>query len=513
MPAIELAAVTKLYGKRTALDRVSLSLPEGGSLGLLGPNGAGKTTALRAILGLVHPSSGSVRLQGWDPLDAEARRGVGYLPERLMLPGHMSVRGFLALHGGLAGLRAKKLAEEVEKVSVLTGIANRLDDRLGELSKGLAQRVGFAQALLGEPRVLLLDEPSTGLDPIGMRDARDWIAAARAWGCAVLIVRICCRKWGASATGLRSSTTAASSPRGRSRRSCRTAKNSRTPSSGWSVRRARAGAPVRIEPDQLRLLTVEAVRDASRRRIVPAVLVISTLSLLMMDSCTSCSQSGGVDASGQPLSVINLTGVLSFSLLGLWSIALAGLLAADHLRSIFDDGSALLVLSRPVSRPTLALARLGGALAVAFAGALMLCIGATFFLVVRGGLPLSPALTATLSILVSSVAVAALAMTASLFLPRIVTVLLVLGGVGLIGVLNIGSASGSTFSGLYFVLDRFGPPLLSSIVVALSPWSGQLTTTVTPGDVAVRSILWLIGSVALLAVVFDQRELTKLEPR
>ncbi len=187
MPAIELAAVTKLYGKRTALDRVSLSLPDGGSLGLLGPNGAGKTTALRAILGLVHPSSGSVRLQGWDPLDAEARRGVGYLPERLMLPGHMSVRGFLALHGGLAGLRATKLAEEVEKVSVLTGIANRLDDRLGELSKGLAQRVGFAQALLGEPRVLLLDEPSTGLDPIGMRDARDWIAAARAWGCAVLI--------------------------------------------------------------------------------------------------------------------------------------------------------------------------------------------------------------------------------------------------------------------------------------------------------------------------------------
>ncbi len=270
---------------------------------------------------------------------------------------------------------------------------------------------------------------------------------------------------------------------------------------------------MRIEPDQLRLLTVEAVRDASRRRIVPAVLVISTLSLLMMDSCTSCSQSGGVDASGQPLSVINLTGVLSFSLLGLWSIALAGLLAADHLRSIFDDGSALLVLSRPVSRPTLALARLGGVLAVAFAGALMLCIGAMFFLVVRGGLPLSPALTATLSILVSSVAVAALAMTASLFLPRIVTVLLVLGGVGLIGVLNIGSASGSTFSGLYFVLDRFGPPLLSSIVVALSPWSGQLTSTVTPGDVAARSILWLIGSVALLAVVFDQRELTKLEPR
>jgi ABC-type transport system involved in multi-copper enzyme maturation permease subunit len=270
---------------------------------------------------------------------------------------------------------------------------------------------------------------------------------------------------------------------------------------------------VRIEIDQLRLLSLEAIRDASRRRIVPAVLVISTLSLLMMDSCTSCSQSGTLDSSGQPLSVINWTGMLSFSLLGLWSIALSGLLAADHLRSIFDDGSALLVLSRPVSRPTLALARLAGALAVAFAGALVLCLGATFFLVVRGGLPLAPAMTATFAILMSCVAVAALAMTVSLFLPRIVSVLLVLGGVGLIGVLNIGSASGSEFSGLYFVLDRFGPPLLSSIVLALSPWSGQLIATITPWGIAARAILWLIGSVALLAVVFDQRELTKLEPR
>lgn len=187
MTAIEFAAVTKKYGRRAALDRVSFSLPEGDALGLLGPNGAGKTTALRLVLGLAHPTEGSVRLQGWDPLDAEARRGVGYLPERLMLPGHMAVHRFLSLHGALAGLRGSALENEIEKVATLTGVDNRLGDRLGELSKGLAQRVGFAQALIGEPRVVLLDEPSSGLDPIGMREARQWIAAARDWGCAVLI--------------------------------------------------------------------------------------------------------------------------------------------------------------------------------------------------------------------------------------------------------------------------------------------------------------------------------------
>jgi len=187
MAAIELLAVTQRYGDRIALDEVSFVLPEDTTLGLLGPNGAGKTTALRLMLGLLHPKTGEIRLQGWDPLDAEARRGVGYLPERVMLPGHMTAYRFLALHGGLAGLKGRALEDEIDKVAATTGIEGRLDDRLGTLSKGLAQRVGFAQALLGEPRVLLLDEPTSGLDPIGIRESRAWIAAARSWGCAVLI--------------------------------------------------------------------------------------------------------------------------------------------------------------------------------------------------------------------------------------------------------------------------------------------------------------------------------------
>jgi ABC-2 type transport system ATP-binding protein len=187
MVALELAAVTKRYGSRTALSDVSLAVTPGSSVGLLGPNGAGKTTALRLLLGFTRPTSGGVLLHGHDPMDSAAREGVGYLPERLVLPGRMSVRAFLRLHGSLAGLVGANRDEEVDEVMELTGIADRSRDRLSGLSKGLLQRVGFAQAFLGKPRLLLLDEPTSGLDPIGVRDARDWIAGARERGCTVLV--------------------------------------------------------------------------------------------------------------------------------------------------------------------------------------------------------------------------------------------------------------------------------------------------------------------------------------
>ena len=273
---------------------------------------------------------------------------------------------------------------------------------------------------------------------------------------------------------------------------------------------------MRIEARPLRILAVEAFLDATRRRIVPAVVVISFLTLLMVDSCATCSANiavSGAEGEAARLSVLNWTGMAAFGALALWSIALAGLLAADHLRSIFEDGSALLLLSRPVSRPTIAAARLAGSLAVSVPAALILCVGATFFLVIRGGLPVGPAIVATSATLASIVVVAALAMTASLFLPRIVTVLLVIGGVGLIGVVNVTSASGNELSGLYWLLDRFGPPLMSSIVLGLSPWSGQVIQSISTLDVVLRALIWLFAAVALLLVVFDQRDLTRLEPR
>jgi ABC-2 type transport system ATP-binding protein len=187
MFAFELAAATKRYGRRPALVGVDLAVPAGVALGLLGPNGAGKTTALRVLLGFARPTRGAARLQGRDPFDPAARRGVGYLPERLRLPGAMTLRRYLRTHGVLAGLGGEDLAREIESVAETTGVRERLGEPLGSLSKGLAQRAGFAAALIGRPSLLVLDEPTSGLDPLGVRDARDWALAARARGATILV--------------------------------------------------------------------------------------------------------------------------------------------------------------------------------------------------------------------------------------------------------------------------------------------------------------------------------------
>jgi len=187
MLAFEFDEVTKRYGQRLALARVRLQASRGICLGLLGPNGAGKTTALRLLLGFASPSQGSVRLLGSDPRQARARAGVGYLPERLVLPRRMSVRRFAHLHGRLAGLSGRDLASQVEAVLERCGLGDRVRERVDALSKGLAQRAGFAQALLGNPSLLLLDEPTSGLDPLGVREARDWILEARRHGASVLV--------------------------------------------------------------------------------------------------------------------------------------------------------------------------------------------------------------------------------------------------------------------------------------------------------------------------------------
>ena len=187
MVTLELAGAEKRYGARTALAGVSLRLAAGEALGLLGPNGAGKTTALRLLLGFTRASGGGVSLRGRDPSDPAARRGVGYLPERLVLPERATVRGFLRLQAALAGLAAPARDAEVDGALATVGLADRARERIGGLSKGLRQRLGFANALLGSPDLLILDEPTSGLDPLGIRDARGWIQAARARGAALLV--------------------------------------------------------------------------------------------------------------------------------------------------------------------------------------------------------------------------------------------------------------------------------------------------------------------------------------
>ncbi len=187
MILLEFADVSKRFGARRALRQVRLAVRSGAVVGLLGPNGAGKSTALRLALGLSRPDEGHVRLRGRDPVDRHAREGVGWLPEQPRFPARMTVREILRLHGRLAGLEGIGLERAVEAGLDETGIRTHANERAAGLSKGLAQRLGFAQALLGTPDLLLLDEPTSGLDPVGIRDAREWIRAARDRGATVIV--------------------------------------------------------------------------------------------------------------------------------------------------------------------------------------------------------------------------------------------------------------------------------------------------------------------------------------
>jgi ABC-2 type transport system ATP-binding protein len=185
--AVSWREASKRYPGRTALDALSLEIPRGSACGLLGPTGAGKTTALRLALGFARPSDGAVSLQGHPPADPRARAGLGFLPERLRLPDPATPERWLRLHARLIGLAPDTVDGAVRDALERTGVADRAHERIGGLSKGLRQRLGFASALLGAPSLLVLDEPGSGLDPLGLRDARGWIEAERARGATVLI--------------------------------------------------------------------------------------------------------------------------------------------------------------------------------------------------------------------------------------------------------------------------------------------------------------------------------------
>jgi ABC-type transport system involved in multi-copper enzyme maturation permease subunit len=262
------------------------------------------------------------------------------------------------------------------------------------------------------------------------------------------------------------------------------------------------------------LLAREGLRDAARRRVVPAVAGLCLLTMAMVNSCTQCSpvvQTAGGQL--ESLALFGWAGVVTIGLLALWCAVLAGLVAADHLSSTLEDGSALLVLSRPVSRRAFALARLAGSLTISFAAALFLLGGAGLLLAMRGDLPLLPPLLAIGVTVANCVAVAALAMLSSLYLPRLATFLFVIGGVSAVALANLMSASGIALGMLFGVLDEIGPPILSGIVLALSGWSGQPPDGAEALNVAVRMAIWMGGSVSSLLFLFDHRELTNYEPR
>jgi ABC-2 type transport system ATP-binding protein len=184
-PAFACRRLTKRYGATTALVAVDLEVERGELLGLLGPNGAGKSTLTKIACGLVRADDGDVEVEGAPAGSARARASVGYLAELFRFPDWLSADELLSLHQSLAGSSGgpRERAELLELVE----LSEASDTRVDAMSKGMQQRLGIAQALVGEPQVLMLDEPTSALDPVGRRIVRDLLTTLRDRGVAVVL--------------------------------------------------------------------------------------------------------------------------------------------------------------------------------------------------------------------------------------------------------------------------------------------------------------------------------------
>ncbi len=174
---IEVTGLSKRYRDRVAVEDLSFTVPEGEILGFLGPNGAGKSTTMKILTGYLPATSGTVKVAGFDVFEEpyEVKRRIGYLPETPPLYPEMTVRGYLRFVASIKGVRRGQMAAELERVAHGTGVAEVMDRLIQNLSKGFRQRVGIAQALLGNPPVLILDEPTEGLDPSQRAEMRQLI--------------------------------------------------------------------------------------------------------------------------------------------------------------------------------------------------------------------------------------------------------------------------------------------------------------------------------------------------
>ncbi len=184
MLAVDVHSLEKSYRRafgapHAALRGVDLRIEKGQSFGLIGPNGAGKTTFIKLMLGIARPTGGSVRVLGEDPAEPEVRRRIGYLPERLHLPASLTPPQFLASVARLKGVEAGR---EIDLLLERTGLAPSRSRRIGAFSKGMRQRLGLAAALLGGPELLILDEPTDGIDPVGRAEVRAILADEAARG-------------------------------------------------------------------------------------------------------------------------------------------------------------------------------------------------------------------------------------------------------------------------------------------------------------------------------------------
>jgi len=189
MAAIEILGLSKTYmigfwrkRPKCALHPLQLTVEEGEIFGFLGPNGAGKTTTLKLLMGLVSPSAGSARILGHDWLDPEIKAQIGFLPEQPYFYDHLTAHELLEYYGQLSGVPAKNRKRRVEEVLHQVGLRDIRGVQLRKFSKGMLQRIGIAQAILHDPRLVFFDEPMSGLDPMGRREVRDLMEQLKAAG-------------------------------------------------------------------------------------------------------------------------------------------------------------------------------------------------------------------------------------------------------------------------------------------------------------------------------------------
>ena len=174
-PAIETVGLTRTYGSLVAVNNLNLQVQANTIHGFLGPNGAGKSTTIKMLLGLLRPSKGVARVLGKEVKgdDPRSRLNVGFMPELPKFPKHLKAPELLDIYGRLCGMDEAERRQEVPRLIDLVGLKGRENDLIGKYSKGMQQRVGIAQALLGNPELVILDEPSIGLDPVGMVEVRE----------------------------------------------------------------------------------------------------------------------------------------------------------------------------------------------------------------------------------------------------------------------------------------------------------------------------------------------------
>lgn len=193
VPAVEVKNLGKdfkgAFGvkKVRAVNDVSLQIAPGEVYGLIGPNGSGKSTTMKAVLGLVAPTSGSTAIFGRNSLKVDSRNEVGFLPENPYFYKHLTAAETVRFYGKLCGMRGRKLKERIGELLELVGLQDARDRRLRGFSKGMLQRIGLAQAMVQDPRLLVLDEPTAGVDPTGSRQIRDLILELKNRGITVFL--------------------------------------------------------------------------------------------------------------------------------------------------------------------------------------------------------------------------------------------------------------------------------------------------------------------------------------